>query len=226
MAKATIVVLAASLLLTLSAQAAKPAPRAIARDLQAHHGTEFRSLIEKWQDAYGEAAVPDLLTLARDAKLADSTRYIALLAATKLGGAGTAPHLYGMLEDRSWMIRSAALRSLMLLHPEERTPIQDHALLSALRDRALVVRREAVDAVAALRPRGSVEALLKAASAPENYVQGKAQSIPQSALAALAKFDSPADRAAILPALAPLSQKARDPRVRLAAAQLRKQLGN
>ena len=47
-----------------------------------------------------------------------------------------------MLDDRVWMIRSAALRGLILIKPANPTRLQEKALLDTLRDKALVVRRE------------------------------------------------------------------------------------
>lgn len=216
-------VAALALVAVSSAQSAEVQPRELLRDLRGRSGTNFSALIEKWEDQHGTQAVSPLLALARDTKLEDTDRYIALLAATKLGGAATTTHLYTALEDHSWMLRSAALRGLTLLK-QKGTPLQDKALVAALQDKALVVRREAVQAIATLKPRGSVDALLKAAAAAQNYVQGRAQWVPQSALAALASFNSTEDRIQILGALGSLVKRTKDSRVALAAHELRRKL--
>lgn len=214
----------ATLLAACAAQGSELKPKDLLRDMRGRSGANFSALLEKWENSHGSRAVAPLLTLARDKQLEDSDRYIALLAATRLGGTAATGQLYETLDDRSWMLRSAALRGLTLLKPEKSTPLQDKALVGALQDKALVVRREAVHAISELKPRGSVAALLKAAAAAHNYVQGRAQWIPQSALAALANFNSTEERIAILEALGPLAKRAKDPKVQLAAHELRRQL--
>jgi HEAT repeat protein len=204
--------------------APNPTTKRILRDIHGRAGSNFLPLIQKWQDEHGARAVPELLAISRDAKLEDSTRYIALLAATKIGGQAAVSHLYDMLDDRSWMLRSAALRGLMLLRPENPTRLQEKSLLDTLRDKALVVRREAVEAVAALKPRGSVDALLQAAAAQENYVRGRAQWIPQSALKALEEFRSEADQEKLRQGLGSFIRAARDPAIRVAAINLRRRV--
>ncbi len=123
-----------------------------------------------------------------------------------MGGKEAAPLLVPFLRDRSWMIRSAALRALTVLkHPKT-----SDAVIPLLRDRALVVRSQAVDAVRTLRPNGATEALVSALEHGANYQQGKARWIPQKALDALVEL-KPANAQEVCGRLKPLLQHRKDP---------------
>ena len=80
------------------------------------------------------------MQIASDPRNEDSNRYVALMSAAKLGGPSGAPFILSFLKDRSWMMRSGALRALTALE----NPKTAEAVLPLLRDPALVVRAEAV----------------------------------------------------------------------------------
>ncbi|MBI2711312.1 MAG: HEAT repeat domain-containing protein [Bdellovibrio sp.] len=141
----------------------------------------FEKLIQSWEKRFGSQAALPLLTLARDSNTDENERYIALMGAAKLGGQPLLPEINSFLSDRSWMLRSAALRILAALG----SPESGLAALPLLRDKALVVRAEAVETVRTLRPSGAALALLEALENPENYHHGKALWVPQKALQAL-----------------------------------------
>jgi HEAT repeat protein len=150
-------------------------------DLATRKTASFNQLFTRWETRHGSQAVAPLVKIARDRKLQDPDRYVALMGAAKLGGRELAPVLATFLKDKSWMIRSGALRALSALGHPDTAP----SVLPLLRDPALVVRSEAVDAVEKLRPAGAVEALMSAIEHGANYHAGKAQWVPQKALSAL-----------------------------------------
>jgi HEAT repeat protein len=163
----------------------------------------FEKLLKDWEHRYGTQAVSPLLAIASDRTAPDSERYVALMGATKLGGRETAPVVTRYLNDRSWMIRAAALRALSALkHPGTAA-----AVLPLLKDRALVVRLEAVEAVRALRPLGAADALIETLEHSANYHDGKAQWVPQKALNALVDLGAKD----VAPRLRPLLDHQKDP---------------
>lgn len=174
------------------------------KEIQRRPAGSFEPLLHAWEKRHGIAAVDPLLEAAADKSRAeDSVRYIALMGAAKLGGKETAPRLVVFLRDGSWMIRSGALRALTAL----RNPATAAAVLPLLRDPALVVRLEAVEAVEKLQPEGGAEALLATLEHAANYHGGKAQWVPQKALAAIAKLNA----TKLAPRLKPLLEHESDP---------------
>ncbi len=164
-----------------SGAATAPAPStltSIAGSLRQHRKRSFDDLLDQWQSEFGEKAVPALLTVARDKQQPDRSRYIAVLATAKLGGAATLSTVLPFLKDKSWLIRLSALRAIQGL--------QDHThrkeVFSLLKDRSLVLRNEAVKVIASLQYDGSAEALIDAALDRRNYHQGRAQWVPLTAL--------------------------------------------
>jgi HEAT repeat protein len=157
---------------------------ALLYEMKARKGSSFETVLKSWERKYGSSAVSPLLGIAADRRNEDTERYMALMGAVKLGGAGTTNAIIPLLKDRSWMLRVASLRALKAL----RSPEAGTAALSLLRDPALVIRSEAVDAVTELHPKGSEDALLATMERAENYHGGKAAWVPQKALAGLIKL--------------------------------------
>ena len=159
--------------------------RSLRSEIQTRSSNNFDSLLRRWEKLYGTQAVQPLLSLAQNRALADHERYIALMGAAKLGGKATGANMVPLLADQSWMIRNGALRALTAIRASEASS----AALRLLRDPALVVRLEAVDVLAQLKPAGSEAALLEALQSRANYHGGRAQWVPQRALAALVKLN-------------------------------------
>jgi HEAT repeat protein len=172
-------------------------------DIRDRRSSTFDALLKRWQGSYGTRAVPPLIKIAADRGTADPDRFIALMGAAKLGGTEMAPILTPFLKDRSWMIRSGALRALAALND----PRTAREVLPLLNDPALVVRSEAVDAVERLRPEGAVDALISTIEHSHNYHAGKAQWVPQKALAALVSLKA----VEVAPKLRPLLRHELDP---------------
>ena len=172
-------------------------------DIATRKDASFETLLHRWQTRYGTQAVDPLFSLAADSANPDADRYVALMGAAKLGGYATSARVAHFLGDPAWMMRSGAIRLL--------TAFQDKPssarILSLLRDKALVVRLEAVSAVAKLRPAGAANALVAAALDPNNYHGGKALWVPHRALDALAALDAREQA----PKLAPLLTHENDP---------------
>lgn len=166
-------------------------------DMANRSGSSFFSLLKRWELKFGASAVSSLIELAADIRQTDADRYVAIMGAAKLGGPDAGPLLTRLLKDRSWMIRSGALKALKAL----RNPITGGNVLPLLKDPALVVRLEAVDAVSELKPTGAVEAIIEVLQRQENYHGGKAQWVPQRALAALVKLQAKDAAPRLLPLL-------------------------
>ena len=145
------------LLLTLTSASAVDLRTAMGADiLGRNRNANFSGLIAKWEKRYGVRAAPDLFSIARDRKFRDTDRFIAFMGAAKLAGPD-AKTIQPFLSDPSWMLRSAALRTLGGFHQRE----AGLAVLNLLRDPAQVVQSEAIDTVLKLKPTGAKEALVQ-----------------------------------------------------------------
>jgi hypothetical protein len=153
-------------------------------ELKAHHSPVFEPLLKTWEARFGIKATMPLLSIAQNKKNKDFERFIALMGAIKLGGSATAPHLVPFFKDTSWMLRSGALRCLKVTQNRKIAVMA----IPLLKDPALVVRSEAIDTLAALRPEGTVKALLDTLVDQTNYSKGKPLFVPKKALAALVKL--------------------------------------
>lgn len=174
--------------------------------------TDFRALIQKWERVYGNASAPFLLKIAQDKSAKDSDRYVALLAHTKIRGPQNAEELTSLLDDRNWMVRSAALKSIEILGYSPAAPKVFKILES---DPALVVRMQSIDTLKRLHPEGLADALVRAAMSsrnyrPGNYRTGRADWVPQKALEALREIRP----AGVAQKLLPLLNDPKDGRVR------------
>lgn len=150
-------------------------------EINSHTANTFPDLYAAWQKQYGTHAINPLFVIA-GSQDSDRSRYIAILGAAKLGGQAIAPRIVPFLKDKSWMIRSAALKALAVLkHPKTYS-----AIMPLLHDPALVVRVEAIETVKTLKPAGAIPALIEVLHSQENYHFGKSTWAPERALKALA----------------------------------------
>ncbi len=201
------VLAAPGLLASSSLLAAVPTQTDLHLEIAKHKAPGFESLIQDWSTRYGAAAAAPLAGLASmkamgSLPIPDSERYIAAIGAAKLGGKSVSKKLALLLKDPSWMVRNGALRGLTLIND----PSQSAAVLPLLKDPALVVRVQAVEATQKLKPTGAVDALLATLSAKENFRDGKAQWVPLRALEALSALKP----AGIAPKLRPLLFQEKD----------------
>jgi hypothetical protein len=174
--------------------------------------TDFRALVDKWERVYGGATSPFLLKIAKDGKAKDSDRYVALLAHSKIQGPKSAEDAKKLLDDKNWMVRSAALKSIEVLGY---APAAPKVLEMLAKDPALVIRTQSIDTLKRLRPEGLADALVKAAMdsknyRPGNYKTGRADWVPQKALEALREIKPEGYAKRLLPLL----NDAKDGRVR------------
>jgi hypothetical protein len=170
----------------------------------------FEPLLRRWQILYGSAAAGPLFKVARaqDApERPESIRYVALMGAARLGGRPAAAEVSAFLQDRSWMLRTGALRALMALQDPRTAP----RILPLLHDPSLAVRLEAVTAAAHLKPAGAADALLRELASSDNYHAGKALWVPGRALSALSALRA----SETAPRLAPLLDHENDPDLQL-----------
>ena len=174
--------------------------------------TDFQSLVQKWDRVYGSASAPSLLKIARDSRATNSERYVAVLAHTRIRGPHDATELLGLLDDRDWMVRSASLKSIEILGYAPAAPKVFEKLKS---DPALVIRMQAIETLLKLRPAGLPDALLEAAMdgknyRPGNFRKGRADWVPQRALAALRELQPMGFAKRLLPLL----NESKDGRIR------------
>ncbi len=157
----------------------------IKADLNHRTKSDFDPLLKTWETLYGSAAVQSLVNIAGNPKESDSSRYVSIMGIAKLGGPKTAslvlPVLLQTLKDKSWMIRNAGLRALSIL----KDPSAKHAVVSLLKDPALVVRLEAVSTLTHLDPKGAPSDFVRVIEDPLNYHHGKAMWVPARALRAI-----------------------------------------
>lgn len=191
---------------------------AMRRDLIEHQQPSFARMIRLWEQRFGVEAVIPLLAISQQQSLKDHHRYIAIMAAAKMGGAEVAPQIAYFLADSSWMVRNAAIRALSALkHPDAGT-----ALLPLAEDKALVVRNEAIRALTRLQPQGTREILVQAALAENNFHGGKAQWVPITALAGLRQLGGPRN---LIQQLRPLLDYEKDPKLLQATVTTLESLG-
>jgi hypothetical protein len=181
-----------------------PIESELRRDLKQLKGIEFSRLTSQWERKHGSKAALALIKIARDKNVSDSSRYIALLSAAKMGGTGVQPELKGFLKDSLWLMRVGAIRSLSVTSPLG----SEKWLLPLLKDPALLVRTEAIAAIEHLKPIGASAALISALQDSSNYNrEGRAQLVPAKALSALRVVGD----ASIAGELLPLLSHHRDP---------------
>jgi HEAT repeat protein len=190
------------------------------RALRDEKRTDFRALVDRWDSVYGRASAPALRKIALDAKAPDTDRYVAILAHTRIQGSADLKSaskdsenlIERSLGEKSWMLRSAGLKSAEILGARTMAP----KVLSLLeKDPALVIRTQAIETLAKLRPDGLADALVKAAMDSRNYRpadfrKGRADWVPQKALDALRDLKPQGYSAKLLPLL----NEAKDGRVR------------
>lgn len=152
--------------------------QSILSDIKKRKSNQFDEMLTRWEKKYGAQAVPSLVSIAENASSQDTDRYIAVMGIARLGGPPSALWIAPFLHDSSWMIRNGAIRALTAL--ENSTYSQN--ILSLTRDPALVVRLEAVQSIERLNPKGSVEALLRTLSDPQNFHHNRSLWVPDLAL--------------------------------------------
>lgn len=156
----------------------------IERDLYARKKINFESLLKDWEKRYGTRAVPALVAIASDKTAQDTNRYIAIMGSARLGGGEILKNVSPLLQDDSWMVRTAVLRVMNAMGDARLA----ETAIPLLKDKALVVRSEAIEVVEKHRPTGFEDALLSLLEDPTNYHKGVAQWVPERALLALAKL--------------------------------------
>jgi HEAT repeat protein len=183
------------------------------KELELHRGRNFELLIRRWSKRYGTRATSPLLELAQTQSLDDSKRYIAVVAAGRIGGEEALAGIRKLTKDKSWMIRSACLNVLAAL----KQPRDHAALLARTKDKALVIRKQAVEILGKVRVPGAKPSLIEAVMDPRNYHRGKALWVPQKAILALTQYSlSLKDAKKLLPVL----EKPSDNGIRLLTLKL------
>lgn len=177
------------LLCSPSGFAAIPKQSALA-EIQKSKSGDFSKLLKSWESSPHPARLDELLLLASNPALEERSRYIALMGAAKLANQpAKIRKLQNSLEslhrDPSWVLRSASLQVIQGLTPQSQNQTLRTLALKSLKDKALVIRSQAVDVVAQFQSPESTDALIDAALAKENHPGGKALWVPQKALKAI-----------------------------------------
>jgi len=161
-----------------------PSEKTLITKIHKRKSNSFGPTLKFVEKKYGTRAVKPLLRIANKMNYSDPDRYIALMIAAKIGGKGISRQIKNFLKDRSWMMRSGALKALQAVGDSRIAS----AALPMIDDPALVVRMEAVETIDRLKPIGSKQALLLTLEDPSNFHKGKAQWLPQKSLRILRKM--------------------------------------
>jgi HEAT repeat protein len=185
--------LCGALLLCSSSLLAAIPGRSSLEEIQKYKSGDFSKLLQKWESTPQGNRLDELLLLASNPTLSERSRYIALMGAAKLAQHPTKiqklqKSLESLHEDRSWVLRSASLQVIQTLPDQSTNPKLRALALKSLKDRALVIRSQAVDVVVKFQSPEVTDALIDAALAKENHHGGKALWVPQKALRALAQL--------------------------------------
>jgi hypothetical protein len=167
--------------------------RILQAQVNSNESESSNRLIQGLQKDYGDKAKPVLFSIARDSKLSEQTRYTALMAASRLNLKTGIPEkeLKTFLKDKSWMMRTGALRIFHLLFKTKNMQPSDfrEILFTALKDPALLVRNQAVQMVDDLDVKLALPLLILALEDPQNYHHGKPLMVPQKALQSIKRID-------------------------------------
>lgn len=88
-------------------------------------------------------AVPTLIKVMKSDKYPDKNRWLATLSLAQIMGKKSSPFLSKFLEHPNWVMRIAALKSLLALKEKRYAK----AYSKALKDKSFIVRRQALDTI-------------------------------------------------------------------------------
>lgn len=124
----------------------------------------------KLSQKHGNAAFHAAQKIANADTTPDAMRWRCLFGAARVAGKNALPWLDQMAHHKHWLIRDASLKAMAALGATE----SKESLERALKDKALVVRTTAVDAIGHLTLRASGPVLVEALFDPINYRGEKA----------------------------------------------------
>lgn len=133
-------------------------------DINSLKGNSFQHLIQKWEKKYGTKSIDRLISITENKKNKDQNRYIAMMAAVKIGGEAVIPKIEKLATDPSWMVRLGVLKAIRATKKTTSSEI----LFNALNDPAIVVRNEAVITIDQLNLPNSASQLMKTLNTPHN----------------------------------------------------------
>lgn len=148
------------------------------------HGQSLKGFYQSLASEYGGTAIKPLLEIAGDPKNGDETRWAALFGLARLAGKESMGVIRKFMNDSSWMLRDAALKTAAALNARELTPWIEQRL----KDDALIVRTTAVEAIGHLNLKQSAPKLVDALFDPNNFHSGKALWIHKHILKVLKDF--------------------------------------
>ena len=107
---------------------------------------DFFALKEDVLKASGKA-VPLLISVMKNEDYPDSNRWLATFLLGRIMGKKASPFIANFLHHPNWVLRVAALKTLLIL--KEKRYSQKYAM--ALKDKSLLVRRQALDNIVGLQ---------------------------------------------------------------------------
>jgi len=149
-----------------------------------HSGSGFTQAQGDIEAKYGKKAFAPLMKIGESKTAEDSHRYFAIQTAAQLGGVEAESHLKPLLNDSSWMVRSASLNSLMKI----RANLDAKEWKKLLKDPALVMRSQAVRAVATAQPDQAADWLIELLQDQNNFRNGRPEWVSFEALKTLPQF--------------------------------------
>ncbi len=180
------------------------------------NGASLKLFYQDILNIYGTKALDPLLDILENDRERDEARWVSLFGVVRLSGFDSINLIKKYYNDRSWMLRDAAIKNTAILCSLERTPKEvlenckknvQFGLESKLKDDSLIVRTSAVDSISALSLKTSAAKLTDSLFDSANFHNDKALWIHKHILAALEKLQyKPA-----IPRLSELLERKRDP---------------
>jgi hypothetical protein len=132
-------------------------------------GKSLRGFFSAVHKRYGAAAAKPLREIVHNDKNSEEVRWASLFGLARIAGSASVPTIQSLMNNPSWMLRDAALKSAAAIGATQ----LGAAIAARLSDQALIVRTTAVDVIGHLRLTALAPQLVTALFDSQNYHRGK-----------------------------------------------------
>lgn len=183
---------------------------------QIKKGTSLKIFYQDILNIYGTKALDPLLGILENSRERDEARWVSLYGIVKLSGYDSLPLLKKYYNDKSWMIRDAAIKNSTILCSLDKTPTAqielckkniENELISKLKDDSLIVRTTVVDSISTLKLKNAASPLTESLFDTINFHNEKPLWIHKHILNALVNMQYKQ----AIPRLSDLLYKTHDP---------------
>ncbi len=183
-----------------------------------HKGTSLKVFYQDILNIYGTRALDPLLGILENSRERDEARWVSLYGVVRLSGFDSIHLLKKYYNDKSWMLRDAAIKNSTILCTLDKTPVQqlnqckksfENEIASKLKDDSLIVRTTAVDSIAKLSLKTAADKLTESLFDSNNFHNEKPLWIHRHILEALEKLQYKQ----AIPRLSDLLYKTHDPQL-------------